>query len=129
MKLFFSCFFALSIALCYGQNVKLKNKFLKNYKGSIPAYEVNYNNQLVKIEPSEITVQLKRDSIYIFVGKSSWAGIYSASKTSKKVFQISGKMQGTGIPEVLELNARDKTIIRKGLFPQPDAELKLNKLN
>ena len=129
MKLFLSCLFAFSTALCFSQNVKLKKKYLKNYKGNIPTYEINYNNNLVRIDASEITVQLKKDSLYISVGPSKWAGIYSVAKTGKKTFEIIGKMEDSGVSEVLKLNARDKTIVRKGLFPQPDAELKWSKLN
>ena len=129
MKLFLSCFFAFSTAFCFSQNVKLKKKYLKNYKGNIPTYEINYNNNLVKIDASEITIQLKKDSLYISVGSSIWSGIYSVAKTGKKTFEIIGKMNGSGISEVLKLNSRDKTIVRKGLFPQPDAELKWSKSN
>ncbi len=129
MKLFLSCFFTISTLIGFCQSVKLKNRFLKFYKGNIPAYEVNYNNQLVKIDATEIMVQLKKDSLYISVGASNWVGIYTVAKTGKKVFEITGKMEGTGIPEVLNLNTRNKTIVRKGLFPQPDAELKWSKLN
>jgi hypothetical protein len=100
--------------------VKLKKKYLKSYVGRIPAYEVNLNNQIISINATEIKVSLTKDSIYVQVGTSKWEGIYSTIKLEKKNYELTGKMVGTGIPEILLLNGKAKKIIRKGLFPQPD---------
>lgn len=109
------------------QTIDLKKKHLKNYTGIIPAYEVNYNNHLEKVDASPITISLHKDSIYVTVGLSKWNGTYTVIKTSKKTYEISGKMTGSGIKEVIILHARKRKLIRKGLFPQPDAELEPKK--
>jgi hypothetical protein len=45
----------------------------------------------------------------------------------KKKFELTGKMNNTGIPEFLILDTKEKKIYRKGLFPQPDAILERKK--
>lgn len=120
MKLIVTLFFTILSVVASAQSVKLKKKYLKSYVGRIPAYEVNLNNQIISINATEIKVSLTKDSIYVQVGTSKWEGIYSTIKLEKKNYELTGKMDGTGIPEILLLNGKAKKIIRKGLFPQPD---------
>ena len=120
MKLIVTLFFTILSVVASAQSVKLKKKYLKSYVGRIPAYEVNLNNQIISINATEIKVSLTKDSIYVQVGTSKWEGIYSTIKLEKKNYELTGKMVGTGIPEILLLNGKAKKIIRKGLFPQPD---------
>jgi hypothetical protein len=109
------------------QSIKLKKKFLKTYVGKIPSYEMNLNNQIIPVISSNIEVRLTRDSVFVKVGKAKWNGVYSISKMEKKKFELTGKMNNTGIPEFLILDTKEKKIYRKGLFPQPDAILEKKK--
>jgi hypothetical protein len=109
------------------QSIKLKKKFLKTYVGKIPSYEMNLNNQIIPVISSNIEVRLTRDSVFVKVGKAKWNGVYSISKMEKKKFELTGKMNNTGIPEFLILDTKEKKIYRKGLFPQPDAVLERKK--
>jgi hypothetical protein len=109
------------------QPIKLKKKFLKTYVGKIPSYEMNLNNQIIPVISSNIEVRLTRDSVFVKVGKAKWNGVYSISKMEKKKFELTGKMNNTGIPEFLILDTKEKKIYRKGLFPQPDAVLERKK--
>ncbi len=109
------------------QSVSLKKKYLKSYFGQIPAYEVNLNNQLIPVNTSSIEVRLTKDSLYIQIENAKWEGTYSVSKLEKKKFEITGKMNETGVPEIIFLNAKEKKITRRGLFPQPDAFLERRK--
>lgn len=109
------------------QSIKLKKKFLKTYVGKIPSYEMNLNNQIIPVISSNIEVRLTRDSVFVKVGKTKWNGVYSISKMEKKKFELTGKMNNTGIPEFLILDTKEKKIYRKGLFPQPDAILERKK--
>jgi hypothetical protein len=109
------------------QSIKLKKKFLKTYVGKIPSYEMNLNNQIIPVISSNIEVRLTRDSVFVKVGKAKWNGVYSISKMEKKKFELTGKMNNTGIPEFLILDTKEKKIYRKGLFPQPDAILERKK--
>jgi hypothetical protein len=101
----------------------LKKKYLKTYVGKIPPYEVSLNNEIIPIKSTEIEIYLSPDSLIINVGSAKWQGTYSASKIERKKFEIIGKMEGTGVPEILFLDGKNKTITRKGLFPQPDVTL------
>lgn len=109
------------------QSIKLKKKYLKTYVGRISAYEMNLNNQLIPVNSSKIEVVLTKDSIYVNIGASKWAGTYAVLKIEKKKFELTGKMFGTGIPERLLLDTKQKKLTRKGLFPQPDAILEKKK--
>ena len=122
--LIFSCCFSFS----FSQNVAMNKKHLKQYTGIIPSYEVNFNNELTKIEPTTINITLFKDSLFVSVGLSKWSGTYKAVKTSKKTYELTGQMEGSGIQEILTLYKRKKKLVRKGLFPQPDAELNVKKI-
>jgi hypothetical protein len=126
MKLL-TCFIFLISLQVSAQSIKLKKKFLKTYSGKIPAYEMNLNNQIIPVNSSNLEVRLTKDSIYVNVGESKWEGTYIVSKLENKKFELTGKMLGTGIPERLLLDTKQKKLTRKGLFPQPDAILEKKK--
>jgi hypothetical protein len=126
MKLL-TCFIFLISLQVSAQAIKLKKKFLKTYSGKIPAYEMNLNNQIIPVNSSNLEVRLTKDSIYVNVGESKWEGTYIVSKLENKKFELMGKMLGTGIPERLLLDSKQKKLTRKGLFPQPDAILEKKK--
>jgi hypothetical protein len=126
MKLL-TCFIFLISLQVSAQSIKLKKKFLKTYSGKIPAYEMNLNNQIIPVNSSNLEVRLTKDSIYVNVGESKWEGTYIVSKLENKKFELTGKMLGTGIPERLLLDSKQKKLTRKGLFPQPDAILEKKK--
>ena len=126
MKILTSFILLISLQVS-AQSIKLKKKFLKTYGGSIPAYEMNLNNQIIPVNSSNLEVRLTKDSIYVNVGESKWEGTYIVSKLENKKFELTGKMFGTGIPERLLLDSKQKKLTRKGLFPQPDAILEKKK--
>lgn len=88
---------------------------------------MNLNNQIIPVNSSNLEVRLTKDSIYVNVGESKWEGTYIVSKLENKKFELTGKMLGTGIPERLLLDTKQKKLTRKGLFPQPDAILEKKK--
>jgi hypothetical protein len=121
----FSCllFFLVFAFFSSAQSVALKKKYLKTYVGKIPSYDVSLNNEIIPVKPIEIEIHISKDSLIIKVGSAKWQGTYTASKIERKKFEIIGKMDGSGVPETLFLDAKNKTMTRKGLFPQPDATL------
>jgi hypothetical protein len=127
MRFLITIFLLANSILVLSQSVKLKKRFLKTYIGEISAYEVNMNNQLIQVKAAEIQIKLTKDSIYVTIGNAKWLGTYSATKIEKKIFELSGKMVGTGIPEVLWLDTKEKKIRRRGLFPQPETILERKK--
>ena len=123
MKFLIPLLFSIFTIHLSAQAPKLKRKWQKYYVGKIPSYEISLNNQVVQIDAVQISIRLSKDSVYIQVGLAKWTGSYIVTKSEKKKIEISGTMIGTGIPEILELDVKERKLIRKGLFPQPDAVL------
>jgi hypothetical protein len=67
---------------------------------------------------------VKRDSLYLSIGNTRISGIYSAQKTTNSdEIQLTIPRENSGIEERIILNTAKKTLLRKGVFPQPDAIL------
>lgn len=114
--------FATSFAfVAFGQSVKLKKKYLKAYDGTLPSYSINLGEEIVKVNSEILRVTLKKDSLFVLVGKVKYGGTYKAEKITKKEYKITGAMEETGIPALFFLDLKNKTLLRKGVFPQPEA--------
>ena len=116
----FTCTFAFVVS---GQSVKLKKKYLKVYEGTIPSYSINLGEEIVKVNSEILKATLKKDSLYVLVGKVKYSGTYKVEKITKKEYKITGAMEETGIPALFFLDLKNKTLVRKGVFPQPEALL------
>ena len=116
----FACIFAFG---AFSQSVKLKKKYLKAYDGTLPAYSINLGEEIVKVNSEYLKVTLKRDSLYVLVGKVKYSGTYKVEKINKKEYKITGAMEETGIPALFFLDLKKKTLLRKGVFPQPESLL------
>ena len=100
----------------------LKRKYRGIYTGQIPTYEVKMGSNTYVVNASEIKAYLDRDSIFLEIGTYRYASGYSIEKKEKQ-FMLSAQREQSGIPEQLILDLQTKTMIRKGLYPQPDATL------
>lgn len=116
----FTCTFAFG---SFGQTVKLKKKYLKAYEGTVPSYSINLGEEIVKVNSENIKVTLKKDSLFVLVGKVNYGGTYKVEKITKKEYKITGTMEETGIPALFFLDLKNKTLLRKGVFPQPESIL------
>jgi hypothetical protein len=116
----FACTFAFGT---FGQSVKLKKKYLKAYDGTLPAYSINLGEEIVNVNSEYLKVTLKKDSLYVLVGKVKYSGTYKVEKITKKEYKITGVIEETGIPALFFLDLKNKTLLRKGVFPQPEALL------
>jgi hypothetical protein len=103
--------------------VKLKKKYLKVYDGTLPSYSINLGEEIVKVNSEILKVTLKKDSLFVLVGKVKYCGTYKVEKITKKEYKITGAMEETGIPALFFLDLKNKTLLRKGVFPQPEALL------
>lgn len=117
---FFACIFAF---VAFGQTVKLKKKYLKVYDGTLASYSINLGEEIVKVNSEYLKVTLKKDSLFVLVGKVKYSGIYKVEKITKKEYKITGAMEETGIPALFFLDLKNKTLLRKGVFPQPESLL------
>jgi hypothetical protein len=100
----------------------LKRKYRGIYTGQIPTYEVKMGSNTYVVKASEIKAYLDRDSIFLEIGTYRYASGYSLENKDKQ-FILSAQREQSGIPEQLILDLQTKTMIRKGLYPQPDATL------
>jgi hypothetical protein len=100
----------------------LKRKYRGIYTGQIPKYEVKMGSKTYDVNASEIKAYLDRDSIYLEIGTSRYASSYFIESKEKQFILTSPRVH-SGIPELFILDPKTKTMIRKGLYPQPDATL------
>lgn len=98
---------------------------MKVYEGTIPSYSINLGEELVKVNSEYVKVTIKKDSLQVLVWKINYSGTYQVDKISKKEYKITGNMEQTGIPALFFLNLKDKTLVRKGVFPQPETILSI----
>ncbi len=123
MKIIVFLFATSFTFIAFGQTVKLKKKYLKAYDGTLPSYSINLGEEIVKVNSEYLRVTLKKDSLFVLVGKVKYGGTYKVEKISKKEYKITGAMEETGIPALFFLDLKNKTLLRKGVFPQPEAML------
>jgi hypothetical protein len=100
----------------------LKRKYRGIYTGQIPKYEVKMGSKTYDVNASEIKAYLDRDSIYLEIGTSRYASSYFI-ESKEKQFILTSPREHSGIPELFILDPKTKTMVRKGLYPQPDSTL------
>jgi hypothetical protein len=113
--------FATTISVV-GQSKPIKRKYRGVYEGQIPAYEVRMGQDVFTVKPTTLRILLDRDSIFLEIGTYRYASGYSLENKEKQ-FMLSAQRDQSGIPEQLILDPKTKTMVRKGLYPQPDATL------
>ena len=123
MKIVVFLFVSTFVFGAFGQSVKLKKKYLKVYDGTLPSYSINLGEEVVKVNSEYLKVTMKKDSLFVLVGKVKYGGTYKVEKITKKEYKITGAMEETGIPALFFLDLKNKTLLRKGVFPQPEALL------
>jgi hypothetical protein len=112
----------LSISFTQLNAQALKRKYRGIYTGQISTYEVKMGSNTYLVNASEIKAYLDRDSIYLEIGTSRYASSYFI-ESKEKQFILTSSREHSGIPELFILDPKTKTMIRKGLYPQPDATL------
>ena len=124
-------FLGLSTSQLEAQTVRIKRKFCKTYQGEIPAYRVQLGEEIVEIPSCKLELTLTKDSIIMQLGKLSMRNTYQLEKTDNpKEILILVARDNSDIPERMILQTKEKVIIRKGIFPQPEVKLiKVKKSN
>jgi len=124
-------FLGLTAYQLEAQTVRIKRKFCKTYQGEIPAYRVQLGEEMVEIPSCKLELTLTKDSIIMQLGKLSMRNTYQLEKTDNpKEILILVARDNSDIPERMILQTKEKVIIRKGIFPQPEVKLiKVKKSN
>lgn len=100
----------------------LKRKYRGIYVGQIDAYEVKMGTTTYNVNASDIKVLIDRDSIILEIGAYRYAAPYNL-ETANATLTLTSNRENSGIAEQLILDPKTKKIVRKGLYPQPDATL------
>lgn len=100
----------------------LKRKFRGTYTGQIPAYEVKMGTSTYGVKAIALIALVDRDSVFLEIGSYRYAAPYNLEK-SKETLTLTSIRENSGLVEQLLLDPKTKTIVRKGLYPQPDAIL------
>ena len=117
-------FISLFVDSAATQTVRVKRKYCKTYQGEIPKYSAMLGQEMVEVSSMQIDVQVKKDSLYLSIGNVRISGVYTAQKsTSPDEVVLTLPRENSGIEERIILNTTKKTLLRKGVFPQPDALL------
>lgn len=117
-------FISLFVDNAAAQTVRVKRKYCKTYQGNIPTYSAMLGQEIVNVSSVQIDIQVKKDSLYVTIGNTQISGVYAAQKsTNSDEIVITIPRENSGIEERIILNTAKKTLLRKGVFPQPDALL------
>jgi hypothetical protein len=117
-------FMSLFVDNAAAQTVRVKRKYCKTYQGDIPTYSAMLGQEIVKVSSVQIDIHVKKDSLYVTIGNTQISGLYAAQKsTNPDEIVLTIPRENSGIEERIILNTAKKTLLRKGVFPQPDALL------
>lgn len=104
--------------------IDVKNKYLGKYKGTIPAFQIQSDQTLMDVSASAIYIDIQSDdAIGIKIGNQQMQGTYRVLFKAKSYYLIEARMEGETYAERLKLYFKGKTIMREGLYPQPNTEL------
>jgi hypothetical protein len=129
MRIFFlSLIVVVFSSTAFGQS-KLKKKFRSTYEGTIPSYQIKMGQEIVEVNATSIQVTISKDSLFLFLDKASYAASFELKKweNEKKLLAFKVQFSEERLPEIYLLETKNKVLTRKGLYPQPDVELKLKK--
>jgi len=120
MKFFVLTLFICTASLLFSQ---VKKRELGYYQGTISSYTINTGQELLKVDSSVIVIWLKKDGISFKIDNKKYEGTYSVKKRNKRNYLLKAKLNFSDIEEELRIDGKNKTIWRKGLFPQPNSIL------
>lgn len=120
MKHVLICLLALN---AFYFSAQIKKKDLGTYKGTIPSYKINNGSQLLEVASCSITVSLDKDSLKLVIGSKTYSGAYEVKKIKRRAYNIHLTTPHSQIEEVFRLDGKEREMLRKGIFPQPDCEL------
>jgi hypothetical protein len=117
-------FIGLFVDSAATQTVRVKRKYCKTYQGEIPKYSAMLGQEMVEVSSMQIDIQVKKDSLYLSIGNIRVSGVYTAQKsTNPDEVVLTLPRENSGIEERIIINTAKKTLLRKGVFPQPDSLL------
>jgi hypothetical protein len=103
--------------------IELKSKFFGIYEGKISSFLMDSGKDLLSVEESPITIEIKADAIFFAIGSNKKSGIYTVLFEADKYFLLDCKINGQLANERVVVFKKGKKISRDGLYPQPNTIL------
>ena len=113
------------ILICsFGLTAQIKKKDLGNYTGTIESYKINSGQELLTVEACPISITLNKENLLLKIGLKEYTAAYRIKKLERRSYIITVSIPYSDLEESFSLNGKNKEMLRKGLFPQPDCILK-----
>ncbi len=106
---------------------ELKKKNFGSYQGEIPSYQYTSDTMVVQVEQTPITINVTENAVSITIGRLNKKGIYYILFKGKDYYVIDAIFEEDILTERLIISEKNKTIVREGSYPQPNATLKKTK--
>jgi len=121
MKMVILSFFLL---VAYSTLSQVKKRDQGVYSGVIPGYAINTGQDLIQVDSCTLKIRLEKNQIMIKIDDKVYIGIYEVYQKIKRTYVLYAETDYSDIKEEIILVGKNKSMSRKGLFPQPDAKLK-----
>lgn len=113
------------ILICsFGLTAQIKKKDLGHYTGTIESYKINSGQELLTVEACPISITLNKENLLLKIGLKEYTAAYRIKKLERRSYIITVSIPYSDLEESFSLNGKNKEMLRKGLFPQPDCTLK-----
>lgn len=110
-----------------GFSQSLKKKYTGVYQGEMKSYVLHIDDQLIQIDAAPIVFNLGlQGECEEQIGDYARNASYVLVQEDKTTIQLEVRIAGQLIAEQYLLYKKEKKILRKGLFPQPEVVLKKN---
>lgn len=114
--------FVFTTIIGYGQSTR--KKYLGTYSGTISSYTILSGEELINVEPSILNITfLEGNKVQETIGSTKIEGIYRITSDDKITYTIQVNYPNQLVYEELILTKKDKSILRKGFYPQPECKL------
>ena len=121
MKMFLLAF----ILICsFDLTAQIKKKDLGRYTGTIESYKINSGQELLTVQACPISITLNKENVVLKIGSQEYKAAYAIKKLERRSYIITVSTPYSDLEESFSLNGKNKEMLRKGLFPQPDCLLK-----
>ncbi len=124
MTLYLKLLFTLLLLIpkiCDAQ--KIKRKYRGSYEGIIKSYKINSGEDYLTVKETPIHILVEKKKLIITIGNIKIEGVPELKNINRNNIELILKRPNDFGTEKIRVFRKNKTIIRKGISPQPDAEL------
>lgn len=106
------------------KKIELKKRYFGTYKGTIPSYNIDAGDEIIRVSESMIYITLAENEISVAVGNNKLYGTYEVMFEAKSYYLLDADIVGQLATERIMVYKRGRKIARDGMYPQPVTELK-----